>query len=112
MNQALAWLVAGLFVILPFAHVSALRSLLSLAAAILVTVILVRERRLPPLPAWPMAAWIALGAASALWSADPAATQLGVLYSMLLPAGVFLAAWRVAANDRAFDRVRDRKSVV
>jgi len=41
-----------------------------------------------------------------LWSADPAATLHGVLYSMLLPAGVFLAAWRVAANDRAFDRVR------
>jgi len=106
MNRVLAWLLAGLFVILPFAHVPALRNLLSLAAAVLVAVILVRERRLPPLPAWPMAAWIALGAASALWSADPAATQLGVLYSMLLPAGVFLAAWRVAANDRAFDRLR------
>jgi O-antigen ligase len=65
-----------------------------------------RERRLPPLPAWPMAAWIALGAASALWSGDPAATMHGVLYSMLLPTGVFLAAWRVAANDCAFDRIR------
>jgi O-antigen ligase len=106
MIQALAWLVAGLFVILPLAHVPALRNLLSLAAAVLVAAILMRERRLPPLPAWPMAAWIALGAASALWSGDPAATMHGVLYSMLLPAGVFLAAWRVAANDRAFDRMR------
>jgi len=53
-----------------------------------------------------MAAWIALGTASALWSADPAATLHGVLYDMLLPAGVFLAAWRVAVDDRAFDRVR------
>src|SRR5438105_376513 len=106
MNQALAWLVAALLVILPLAHVSALRNLLSLAVALLITVILMRERRLPPLPAWPMAAWIALGAASALWSVDPAATLRGVLYDMLLPAGVFLAAWRVAANDRAFDRVR------
>ncbi|TMI06686.1 MAG: hypothetical protein E6H40_14375 [Betaproteobacteria bacterium] len=106
MNQALAWLVAGLFVILPFAHVSALRSLLSLAAAILVTVILVRERRLPPLPAWPMAAWIALGAASALWSADPGVTLHDVLYDMLLPAAVFLAAWRMAADVGAFDRAR------
>src|SRR5437016_7050790 len=106
MNQALAWLVAGLFVILPFAHVPALRNLLSLAAGILITVILVRERRVPPLPAWPMAAWIAIGVASALWSADPAVTLHDVLYDMLLPAGVFLAAWRVAANDRAFDRVR------
>jgi O-antigen ligase len=106
MNQGLAWLVVGLFAILPLAHVPALRNLLSLAAAILITAILLRERRVPPLPAWPMAAWIALGTASALWSADPAATLHGVLYSMLLPAGVFLAAWRVAANDRAFDRVR------
>src|SRR5947207_1195151 len=105
MNQALAWLVASLFVILPFAHVPALRNLLSLAAAILITVMLMRERRMPPLPAFPMAAWIALGTASALWSADPVATLHGVLYDMLLPAGVFLAAWRVAANDRAFDRM-------
>ncbi len=106
MNQGLAWLVVSLFAILPLAHVPALRNLLSLAAAILITAMLMRERRMPPLPAWPMAAWIALGAASALWSADPAATLHGVLYSMLLPAGVFLAAWRVAANDRAFDRAR------
>jgi O-antigen ligase len=106
MIQALAWLVGGLFVILPLAHVPALRNLLSLAAAVLVAAILMRERRLPPLPAWPMAAWIALGAASALWSGDPAATMHGVLYSMLLPTGVFLAAWRVAANDCAFDRIR------
>jgi O-antigen ligase len=106
MSQGLAWVVVGLFAILPLAHVPALRNLLSLAAAILITAILIRERRMPPLPAWPMAAWIALGTASALWSADPAATLHGVLYSMLLPAGVFLAAWRVAADDRAFDRVR------
>ena len=106
MNQGLAWLVAALFAILPLAHVPALRNLLSLAAGILITAMLMRERRVPPLPAWPMAAWIALGTASALWSADPAATLHGVLYSMLLPAGVFLAAWRVAANDRAFDRAR------
>src|SRR5437763_16516086 len=96
MNQALAWLVAGLFVILPFAHVSALRSLLSLAAAILVTVRLVRERRLPPLPAWPMAAWIALGAASALWSADPGVTIHDARYDMLFPAADLLAALRMA----------------
>ncbi len=102
----MTWLVAALFAILPLAHVPALRNLLSLAAAILIAALLMRERRMPPLPAWPMAAWIALGTASALWSADPAATLHGVLYSMLLPAGVFLAAWRVAANDRAFDRVR------
>src|SRR6266403_2476790 len=106
MKQGLTWLVAALFVILPLAHVPALRNLLSLAAAILIAALLMRERRMPPLPAWPMAAWIALGTASALWSADPAATLHGVLYSMLLPAGVFLAAWRVAANDSAFDRVR------
>jgi O-antigen ligase len=106
MNQGLAWLVAALFAILPLAHVPALRNLLSLAAGILITAILMRERRMPPPPAFPMAAWIALGTASALWSADPAATLHGVLYSMLLPAGVFLAAWRVAADDRAFDRVR------
>src|SRR5712692_4917866 len=59
--------------------------------------------------AWLVAALFAilpLAHASALWSADPAATLHGVLYSMLLPAGVFLAAWRVAANDRTFDRVR------
>ena len=106
MNQALAWLVAGLFVILPLAHVPALRNLLSLAAGILITAMLMRERRMPPLPAFPMAAWIALGTASALWSADPATTLHGVLYDMLLPAGVFLAAWRAAADERAFDRVR------
>jgi O-antigen ligase len=106
MNQALAWLVAALFAILPLAHVPALRNLLSLAAGILITALLIRERRMPPSPAWPMAAWIALGTASALWSADPAATLHGVLYDMLLPAAVFLAAWRVAANDRAFDRAR------
>jgi O-antigen ligase len=106
MNQALAWLVAGLFVILPFAHVPALRNLLSLAATILITVILMRERRLPPLPAWPMAAWIALGTALALWSADPGVTLHDVLYDMLLPAGVFLAAWRAAADAGAFDRAR------
>ena len=106
MKQALAWLVAGLFVILPFAHVPALRNLLSLAAGILITVMLMRERRMPPLPARPMAAWIALGAASALWSADPAATLHDVLYDMLLPAAVFLAAWRMAADAGAFDRAR------
>jgi O-antigen ligase len=106
MNRALAWLVAGLFAILPLAHVPALRNLLSLAAGILVTALLMRERRMPPLPAWPMAAWIALGTASALWSADSAATLHGVLYDMLLPTGVFLAAWRAAADERAFDRVR------
>src|SRR3989441_4252279 len=106
MNQALAWLVAALFAILPFAHVPALRNLLSLAAGILITAMLMRERRMPPPPAWPMAGWIALGTASALWSANPAATLHGVLYDMLLPAGVFLAAWRVAADDRAFDRAR------
>ena len=108
MNQGLAWLVAALFAVLPLAHVPALRNLLSLACGILITAMLMRERRMPPLPAFPMAAWIALGTASALWSADPAATMHGVLYDMLLPAGVFLAAWRVAADDRAFDR----KSVV
>jgi O-antigen ligase len=106
MIQALAGLVAALFAILPLAHVPALRNVLSLAAAILVAAILVRERRLPPLPAWPMAAWLALGAASALWSADPAATLHSVLYGMLLPAGVFFAAWRVAADAGAFDRAR------
>ena len=106
MNQGLAWVVTALFAILPLAHVPALRNLLSLAAGILITALLMRERRMPPLPAFPMAAWIALGTASALWSADPAATLHGVLYSMLLPAGVFWAAWRVAADDRAFDRVR------
>jgi len=106
MNRVLAWLLAGLFVILPFAHVPALRNLLSLAAAVLVAVILVRERRLPPLPTWPMVAWIALGTASALWSADPPATLHSVLYGMLLPAGIFLAAWRVAADAGAFDRAR------
>src|SRR5205809_620692 len=106
MNQGLAWVVATLFAILPLAHVPALRNLLSLAAGILITALLMRERRMPPLPAFPMAAWIALGTASALWSADPAATLHGVLYSMLLPAGVFLAAWRVAADDRAFARAR------
>jgi O-antigen ligase len=106
MIQALAWLVAALFVILPLAHVPALRNLLSLTAAILVAAILMRERRLPPLPALPMAAWIAFGAASALWSGDPAATMHGVLYDMLLPTGVFLAAWRVTADAGAFDRAR------
>src|SRR2546428_8501114 len=106
MNQGLAWVVAALFAILPLAHVPALRNLLSLAAGILITAMLMRERRMPPPPAFPMAAWIALGTASALWSADPAATLHGVLYDMLLPAGVFLAAWRAAANDRAFDRLR------
>src|SRR5256885_759369 len=106
MNQALAWVVAALFAILPLAHVPALRNLLSLAAGILITALLMRERRMPPLPAFPMAAWIALGTASALWSADPAATLHGVLYDMLLPAGVFLAAWRAAADERAFDHVR------
>ncbi len=35
-----------------------------------------------------------------------AATLHGALYDMLLPAGVFLAARRVAADDRAFDRAR------
>src|SRR5437016_352143 len=106
MNQGLAWVVAALFAILPLAHVPALRNLLSFAAAMLITAILLRERRMPPLPAFPMAAWIALGTASALWSADPAATLHGVLYDMLLPIGVFLAAWRAAADERAFDRAR------
>src|SRR2546428_2266488 len=106
MNQGLAWVVAALFAILPLAHVPALRNLLSLAAGILITAVLMRERRMPPLPAFPMAAWIALGTASALWSADPAATLHGVLYDMLLPTGVFLAAWRAAADERAFDHVR------
>src|SRR5439155_8713242 len=106
MNQGLAWVVADLFAILPPAHVPALRNLLTLAAGILITAMLMRERRLPPLPAWPMAAWIALGTASALWSADPTATLRGVLYDMLLPAGVFLAAWRMAADAGAFDRLR------
>src|SRR2546428_1516371 len=106
MNQGLAWLVAALFAILPLAHVPALRNLLSLAAAILITAMWMREGGVPPLPAFPMAAWIVLGTASTLWSADPAATLHGVLYDMLLPAGVFLAAWRVAANDRAFERLR------
>src|SRR3989475_7693349 len=106
MNQGLAWVVAALFATLPFAHVPALRNLLSLAAGILITAMLMRERRMPPPPAWPMAGWIALGTASALWSADPAATLHGVLYDVLLPAGVFLAAWRVAADERAFDRLR------
>jgi len=53
-----------------------------------------------------MAAWIALGAASALWSADPGVTLHDVLYDMLLPAAVFLAAWRMAADVGAFDRAR------
>jgi O-antigen ligase len=106
MNRALAWLVAALFVVLPLAHVPALRNLLALGATLLVAAILVRERRRPPLPAWVMAAWIALGAASALWSAGPATTLHSVLYNMLLPAGVFLAAWRAAQEPGAFDRVR------
>src|SRR5438552_12314008 len=106
MKQGLGWLVAGLFAILPLAHVPALRNLLSLAAGILIAALLMRERRMPPLPAFPMTAWIAIGTTSALWSADPAATLHGVLYDMLLPAGVFLAAWRVASDDREVDRVR------
>src|SRR5712691_6001478 len=78
MNQGLAWLVAALFAILPLAHVPALRNLLSLAAAILVTAIFVRERRVPPLPAWPMAAWIALGTAWELWSGGAGAMDQDV----------------------------------
>jgi O-antigen ligase len=106
MTQVLAWLVAGLFLVLPLAHVPGLRNLVAFGATVLVAAILVREQRWPPLPAWLMAAWIALGAASAFWSAAPGATLHGVLYNMLLPAGVFLAAWRVAAEPRAFDRAR------
>src|SRR5207302_10106926 len=78
----------------------------SLAAGVLITGMLMSERRMPPLPARPMAAWSSLGAASALWSADPAATLHDVLYDMLLPAAVFLAAWRMAADAGAFDRAR------
>jgi hypothetical protein len=40
-------------------------------------------------------AWLVAGI---LRSGDPAATMHGVLYGTLLPAAVFLAAWRMTAD--------------
>lgn len=106
MTRALAWLLGALFVVVPLAHVPALRNLLAFIATVLVAIVLLRERRPLPLPAWLLFAWIALGAASALWSPDPSVTLHDVFYDMLLPAGVFLAAWRSASEPAAFDRLR------
>lgn len=106
MTRALAWLLGALFVIVPLAHVPALRNLLAFGATLLVVPVLLRERRPLPLPAWLMLAWIALGAASAAWSPDPSVTLRDVLYDMALPAGVFLAAWRAASEPDTFDRLR------
>lgn len=103
--QGLTGLAAALFFILPFAHVPALRALLALAATLWVGGLLLRERRIPPL-AWLMAAWIALGAASSLWSLDPQGTLHAVFYNMVLPAGVFFAAWRVALEEAGAARLR------
>lgn len=106
MIHGLVWLLVVLFAIAPLEHVPALRAVLALAATVWIVGIFLRERRAPPLPAWPMAAWIVLGAASSLWSPDPGATLHSVFYDMLLPAGIFLAAWRAALEPGGFERLR------
>jgi O-antigen ligase len=90
--------------VLPLAHVPALRAVLTLAATLWVGGLLLRERRIPPL-ARLMAAWIILGVASALWSLDAQGTLHGVFYNMVLPAGVFFAAWRVALEEKGAVRL-------
>lgn len=99
--KALAGLLALLVAILPLAHVPALRVVLALAATVAIAAVLLRERRIP-LPAWPMAAWALVGVASLLWSTDRQASLHDLFYAMVLPVGVFLAAWRVAREDRVF----------
>lgn len=102
--SALTWLMVALFAVLPLAHLPALRAVLAAAATLAVAVILLRERRVPP-AALPMAAWCLLAVASLLWSADPNGTLHDLLYAMLLPSGVFLAGWRVAREERGFERM-------
>lgn len=97
----LAAVVAALFIVLPVAHTTGLRTVLAFVVLAWALVALLRERHLPPL-ALPMSGWLALGAASALWSTGPVETFKAALYEIALPAGAFYAACLVSQRAAAY----------
>lgn len=104
MTPILTGLMAALFVVLPLGHVPALRVVLAAIATAWGLALLVRDRQ-APLPLAFMAAWLALGAVSWLWSIDRSGTLHAFFYNMLLPAGVFYAGWRAASEPARFKAV-------
>lgn len=82
-------------------HVQGLRGVLALVLGLCAATAPVA----PPLRAVAAAwlVWLALGFASAAWSALPDATLRSALYELLLPCVVFLGAARSVANRQALD---------
>jgi O-antigen ligase len=94
-NKALSFalpLVTLLFLVLPLAHLTGLRNSLAVLIALWAFTCLIRERLVPPL-AIPIAAWLLLGTASALWSPDARDTVKAAFYDIVLPAGAFYGAY-------------------
>ena len=92
MTRALGLVLAALIPVLHVAHATGLRNLLAATIAVWTLFLLGRARQWPPL-ALPVAAWIALGAASAAWSPDAESTLKSVFYDSVLPFGVMYAAY-------------------
>ncbi len=94
---ALSLALVTLVPVLHVAHATGLRNLLAAAIAVWALVLLSRARQWPPL-ALPIAAWIALGVASAAWSPDAESTLKSVFYDSVLPFGVMYAAYMVSRH--------------
>lgn len=98
-------LLAALALLLPLASFPGLRlSLLTLVA--FAGALLARRNPHKPLPLLlPLLAWALLSSLSAFWSPAPEMTLKAVLYEELLPAGLFFAAWKVASQPTARERL-------
>lgn len=90
--RALSLALVTLVPVLHVAHATGLRNLLAAAIAAWTLFLLSGARQWPPL-ALPIAAWIALGAGSAVWSPDAESTLKSVFYDSVLPFGVMYAAY-------------------
>ena len=86
--------------VLHVAHLTGLRNTLAAIVAAWAIALLIRHRALPPV-AVPVLGWVALGLASAFWSANAEATLKSVATDIVIPIGVFYAAHLVSGQRQA-----------
>jgi O-antigen ligase len=99
--MSLLFALSALVPVLHVAHVTGLRNTLAALITVWAVLLLVRDRRRPPLII-PMLCWLALALTSSLWSPDPESTLKAVLTDIVMPLGIFCAAWQVSLRAQSF----------